>query len=160
MKDLISLIELTILLKNHQTHVIAHHDLLILQAKLIKRELITMIIIVNNQMQNAKTTIYKSKVILKQLLLILKSENCHLMKMKKKIVEITIDDFTKDFSKINNTIANIFLSNIFLLNISLSNIFLLNIFLSNIFQIDITQLEITHFSIDNKQLHKQKLKQI
>ena len=118
-----------------------------------------MIIIVSNQMQDAKTTIYKSKVILKQLLLILKSENCHLMKMKKKTVEITIDDFIKDFSKINNTIANIFLSNISLSNISLSNIslsniFLLNISLSNIFQIDITQLEATHFSIDDKQLHK------
>ena len=150
MKDLISLIEFTILLKNHQTHMTAHHDLLILQAKLIRRELITMIIIVSNQMQDAKTIIYKSKVILKQLLLILKSENCHLMKMKKKTVEITIDDFTKNSSEINNTTANI----------SLSNIFLLDIFLSDIFQIDIIQLEVTHFSIDDKQLHKQKLKQV
>ena len=154
---------------------IAHHDLLILQAKLIKRKLITMIIIVNNQMQDAKTIIYKSKIILKQLLLILKSENCHLIKMKKKTIKITIDDFTKNSSKISNIIADIFLSNIFLLNISLldisllnislsniflSNIFLLNIFLSNIFQIDIIQLKATHFSIDDKQLHKQKLKQV
>ena len=170
MKDLILLIELTILLKNHQTHMIAHHDLLILQVEFIKRKLITMIITVNNQMQNAKTIIYKSKVILKQLLLILRSENCHLMKMKKKTIEITIDDFTKDSSKISNIIANISLSNISLSNISLSNISLSNIFLSNIslldislsniFQIDITQLEATHLSIDDKQLHKQKLKQV
>ena len=165
MKNLISLIEFTILLKNHQTHMISHYDLLILQTKLIKRKLITVIIIINNQIQNAKTIIYKSKIILKQLLLILKSKNRHLMKIKIKTIEITIDDFTKYFSKINNIIANIFLSdislsNIFLSNIFLSKIFLLNIFLSNIFQIDITQLKATHFSIDDKQLHKQKLKQI
>lgn len=78
MSSLITQTQSTIILKNHQTYTKTLHNLLIQQDELIRKKLVTIAIIVSDQVESFKVIIHRVKSLLKQLILILESELCQL----------------------------------------------------------------------------------